>query len=287
MIILVYGKGWIGKQITKLLSMSTNTVFTPNTRVNNTNEVEKDILRYKPDRIVCLIGRTTGYGFQTIDYLEQSDKLSENIQDNLFSTISLALLTQKYKIHLTSLGTGCIFNYDNEHKENSNIGFNETDVPNFFGSSYSTVKGYTDRLLHQFNNVLNIRIRMPITNIDEPGKNFISKIIRYEKIISIPNSMTVLPELLPYLVELIDKSHTGTINFTNPGVITHNQILDMYREIVDPTFTYKNFNLDQLHDITLCKRSNNYLNTTKLEKLFPNIQPIELAIKNTLLNWKK
>ena len=33
-----------------------------------------------------------------------------------------------------------------------------------FGSSYSTVKGYTDRLIHLVNeNSLNLRIRMPIT----------------------------------------------------------------------------------------------------------------------------
>ena len=43
-------------------------------------------------------------------------------------------------------------------------GFNESSLPNFFGSSYSIVKGFTDQLMHLFeNNVLNLRIRMPIT----------------------------------------------------------------------------------------------------------------------------
>ena len=50
-----------------------------------------------------------------------------------------------------------IFNYDEEHKINSNLGFLESDKPNFFGSSYSTVKGFTDQLMHLFNdNVLNL-----------------------------------------------------------------------------------------------------------------------------------
>ena len=44
-----------------------------------------------------------------------------------------------------------------------------------------------------FKNVLNLRIRMPITG--EPNaRNFITKITNYEKICSIKNSMTVLPE---------------------------------------------------------------------------------------------
>ena len=35
---------------------------------------------------------------------------------------------------------------------NELTGFNETDKPNFFGSSYSIVKGYTDRLMHELYN---------------------------------------------------------------------------------------------------------------------------------------
>ena len=40
---------------------------------------------------------------------------------------------------------------------------------------------------------------------------------------------------------MIDKSTTGTYNLTNPGYICHNDILDMYTEIVDKDFKYKNF----------------------------------------------
>ena len=66
---------------------------------------------------------------------------------------------------------------------------------------YSIVKGFTDQIIKLFPNVLNLRIRMPITGIPNP-RNFITKIATYEKICSIPNSMTVLPELLPMVLEL-------------------------------------------------------------------------------------
>jgi hypothetical protein len=42
---------------------------------------------------------------------------------------------------------------------------------------------------------------MPISGENNP-RNFVTKIAKYEKIISIPNSMSVLPELLPILVDL-------------------------------------------------------------------------------------
>lgn len=285
---LIYGgNGWIGKQIINILEQDKeNEIILSKERVNNVNLIENELINIKPDRVISLIGRTSGGKFKTIDFLEHNDKLDINIQDNLFSIISLAFLTKKYNIHLTSMGTGCIFNYDNEHKINTNNGFMENDIPNFKGSNYSIVKGYTDQLLHNFDNVLNVRIRMPITNID-CEKNFISKIIRYKKICSIPNSMTVLPELLPYLVKLIYNSITGTINLTNPGYISHNEILDMYKDIIDNNFTYENFSIDEQNKILLGKRSNNFLNTDKLLFYFPNILDIKTSIRNVLLNWKK
>ena len=146
-------------------------------------------------------------------------------------------------------------------------GFNEESLPNFFGSSYSVVKGFTDRLMHGYEeSVLNLRIRMPITNINNP-RNFITKITTYEKICSIPNSMTVLPELLPLVLTMMINKTTGTVNLTNPGLISHNDILELYKEIVDQSFTWNNFSIEEQNLILASKRSNNYLDT-KLELYF-------------------
>ena len=65
---------------------------------------------------------------------------------------------------------------------------------------------------------------MPI-NSDNNNRNFITKILNYEKICSIHNSMSVLPELIPIMIDMMDKKIDGTFNFTNPGVISHNEIL--------------------------------------------------------------
>lgn len=50
---------------------------------------------------------------------------------------------------------------------------------------------------------------------------------RYDKVIDIPNSMTVLPELLPLSIEMAKRKLTGIMNYTNPGAISHNEILQV------------------------------------------------------------
>jgi dTDP-glucose 4,6-dehydratase len=289
--ILIYGKGWIAQQFIDILENQKINFILGNERCDNLNKLEEEILKNSPTHIISFIGRTHGQigdkKFTTIDYLEQEGKLVENIRDNLFAPLQLALLSSKHQIHFTYLGTGCIFKFDEIHPFGEEInGFSENSLPNFFGSSYSIVKGFTDQLMHLLEkNTLNLRIRMPITGKPNP-RNFITKITTYEKICSIPNSMTVLPELLPFIPQLMEKNITGTLNFTNPGLISHNEILTMFHEIVDPDFVWENFSLEEQRRILASDRSNNYLDTSKLEELFPTIKNIKTSVREMLEEYK-
>tara|TARA_Y100000992_G_scaffold282956_1_gene231873 strand:+ start:1296 stop:3224 length:1929 start_codon:yes stop_codon:yes gene_type:complete len=290
--VLVYGtRGWIGGQFVDILNNKGIENYAGNSRVDNDETLKKEIESLKPTHVVSFIGRTHGKVddkvYTTIDYLEQKGKLVENMRDNLYGPLLLSQICKENNVHFTYLGTGCIFKFDDEHpfglEEN---GFTEESLPNFYGSSYSVVKGYTDRLIKFYNNdVLNLRIRMPITGCYN-ARNFITKITTYEKVCSIPNSMTVLPELLPFVVEMMERKMTGTINLTNPGLVSHNEILDMYKEIVDSDFEYKNFTQNEQREILDADRSNNYLDTTKLESLFPDILNIKESIRKILYEYK-
>jgi nucleoside-diphosphate-sugar epimerase len=291
--VLVYGsKGWIGCQFTKILESNNIIYCEGKARVDNIDDVMSELLKTSPTHIVSFIGRTHGkIGekiYTTIDYLEQPNKLQDNVRDNLFSPLVLAFLCKKFNIHFTYLGTGCIFKYDGEHPLGKEVnGFTEDSLPNFFGSSYSTVKGFTDQLMKFFDDsVLNLRIRMPITG-EYNTRNFISKITTYKKICSIPNSMTVLPELLPKVLDMMQKRVTGTINLTNPGLISHDEILDMYSEIVDPDFIWKNFSEKEQRKILDSDRSNNYLDTKKLEQLYPDVKNIKESVRDMLQLYKQ
>jgi dTDP-4-dehydrorhamnose reductase len=293
-ILLFGGNGWIGSKVVKLLTNAGIPVYTSTSRADDIESIKDELENISGvTHVMSFIGRTHGVyegeKITTIDYLEKPGRLVENVRDNLFAPVSLALLCKEQNIHFTYLGTGCIFDYDEQDhpfglEEN---GFNEEDKPNFFGSSYSIVKGFTDQLMHNFETTaLNVRIRMPITE-EVNERNFITKITNYKKICSIPNSMSVLTELLPVMINMALEGQTGTINLTNPGLVSHNEILEMYKEIIDPTFQWDNFSIEEQNTILLSKRSNNFLDTTKLESLYPSVKNIKDSIRDILIKMKK
>lgn len=289
-IYLVGHKGWIGQMISKCCEEYSIPVFFSDLR-GESDELVQDILSKNVTHVFCCLGRThgtfQGKTYTTIDYLQNPDTLYQNMNDNLYVPLRLANFCEKNKIHFTYLGTGCIYSY--EEDKNS---FNETDAPNFFGSNYSIVKGFTNQLMKD-TNALHLRIRMPITSQKNP-RNFITKITSYEKICSIPNSMSVLDELIPLAIHMMKENVVGSYNFTNPGVISHNEILEMYRDIVDPDFVWKNFTIDEQNQILLSKRSNNHLDTLKLENTFTKLKekyadltlnPISEAVNKCLVKY--
>lgn len=266
-VVIVYGyQGWIGGMVVDLLKKESRVerIVLSQCRVGNDpdSKIIDELDQEKPTHAISLVGRTHGPGYSTIDYLEVGgpEKLKENVRDNLYAPVVLSLLCSKRGIHFTSMGTGCIFKYiDNNYLGE---GVNEEEIPNFFGSSYSVVKGFTDRLLHHMN-VLNVRIRMPVSD-DWSARNFIVKIKSYEKVVNIPNSITVLPELLPLMIDMSLRKEVGTINLVNPDSISHNEILEMYKEIIDPSFVINNFTVEEQSKILKADRSNCKLDASKL-----------------------
>ena len=281
-LVLIYGhQGCIGNKFVECLKAKQIKYVLGKSRVDDEAKLSKEIAEVKPTHVISTIGRTHGPGYKTIDYLEQPGKVKDNVRDNLYAPIILAHLAVKHGFHLTYLGTGCIFTGGYE------TGFTEDDDPNFFGSSYSIVKGFTDRMMRFMfsDTVLNLRIRMPISSDPSP-RNLITKLINYQKICSIPNSMTVLDQLIPIAVEMLLKKPTGTINLINPGLITHNEILGLYRDIVDPNFKWENFTLEEQSKILLAGRSNNHLDSSKLLALYP-VSDIHSAMTKVLHQYEE
>jgi dTDP-4-dehydrorhamnose reductase len=257
--------GWIGQLIINYCKKINIDITYSNYR-GESLEILNDILNKKPTHVICCSGRTHGFlngkEYKTIDYLENIETLQQNLNDNLYVPIKLANFCDSNNIHFTYVGTGCIYNYNDAHP----LPYTEDDIPNFFGSNYSIVKGFTNELIKS-TRALHLRIRMPITS-QISQRNFITKITNYEKICSIPNSMSVLDELIPIAIHMMIENIRGTYNLTNPGIIEHNDILKIYKEIVDNNFTWENFSIDEQDKILLSKRSNNHLDTTKLEDIF-------------------
>ncbi len=271
---LVFGgkTGWIGQKIVALLQETGHTAICAESRLEDRESLIKEITAIHPDYIINAAGLT---GRPNVDWCE--DHKQETIRTNVIGVLNLADITCQKNIHMTNIGTGCIYEYDKDHTMENHCGFTEQDEPNFTGSFYSKTKVMVDKLLQNYPNVLNLRIRMPISD-DLNQRNFITKIINYKKVVNIPNSMSVLSDLLPLIPIMIERGLTGNYNFTNPGVISHNEILNLYKEYIDPNFIYENFSLEEQAKILKAPRSNNELDASKLLAEFPDILPIKQSI---------
>ncbi|CAF0871653.1 unnamed protein product [Rotaria sp. Silwood1] len=276
MLWLIYGTaGWIGGQCRDLLNVAGQKVVSGR-RVASLKDVEEDIIAYKPDRVICAIGRTHGEGIPNIDYLEKPGKLKDNMRDNLLAPMFIAQATMQYSklaapIPTLYIGTGCIYEYANSNDLTNP--YTENDPPNFFGSSYSTVKGATDLLIDAYPHVINARIRMPIS--DEPNpRDFITKILGYKKITSLPNSMTVMSDVLPILLALThDGKFGGRINACNKGWVDHDWILKTYQEKTGEVLNYELEPVEEQNARLAARRSNNVLSTDKLEQWLKMLSP--------------
>eukprot|EP00512_Aurantiochytrium_limacinum_P011822 CAMPEP_0171566726 /NCGR_PEP_ID=MMETSP0961-20121227/734_1 /TAXON_ID=87120 /ORGANISM="Aurantiochytrium limacinum, Strain ATCCMYA-1381" /LENGTH=346 /DNA_ID=CAMNT_0012120507 /DNA_START=40 /DNA_END=1080 /DNA_ORIENTATION=+ len=269
---LVYGghSGWIGQLLVQLISDQAQKceVVIAKSRMEDRAAVYNELQKVAPTNVLCAAGVT---GRPNVDWCE--DHRKETIRSNVTGTLTLCDVCDELNIHLTLFATGCIYSYDAKHPLGSGKGFTEMDPPNFDGSFYSKTKGLVEHLIQPFlDNTLVLRVRMPLCDDMNAPRNFIYKIARYERVVNIPNSMTSLPDMLPVAVLMASRG-------------SHNECLELYREYIDPEFTWKNFTEEEQALVLKAPRSNNMLDTTKLVSALPDIiiPDILTATKNLFM----
>jgi len=269
--VLIFGNGFVAGKFKHALD---NAIIST-ADITDRQAVTAEIQKIKPDVVINCAGKT---GKPNVDWCE--DHKAETFNSNTIGPLILAHACSQLNTYMVHIGSGCIYTGDNKGK-----GFTEEDAPNFFGSFYSRTKIWSEQALTAFP-VLQLRLRMPVDNIPGP-RNLITKIIRYPKIISIPNSVSILDDFINAAKKLIEKKRTGIYNVTNPGAITNAEILELYKEIVEPKHTYEIISIEELSKLTKAQRSNCVLNTRKLESEGIKLPPIKEAIKKTLLKYKE
>ena len=281
MILIYGGRGYIGNHIVKELEKNNLEFVLSSNRIYNYTDIENDIKLYKPEFIVSAAGYSTP---NTIDHYESHKE--ELILTNTTGNLILADLTSKYNIHLTLIMSGCIYQYKDYSDFNYyKLKFTENSIPNFSGSFYSKNRIETEQLLSNYDHICVLRLRMPISNNLHP-KSLITKIIKYSTIINIPNSMTVLDDLIKFIPIVLEKNLTGTFNLTNSGVITHSEILDMYIKYINPNYKYTIISEEEESKKVLVARSNCHLSNGKISK-FIYIPNIHNSIENIFKDWNK
>ncbi|GAV65162.1 Epimerase domain-containing protein, partial [Cephalotus follicularis] len=202
----------------------------------------------------------------------------ETIRANVVGALTLADVCREHGLLMINYATGCIFEYDASHPLGSGIGFKEEDKPNFARPFYSKTQAMAEELLKEYHNVCTLRVRMAISSDLNNPRNFIANISKYDKVVNIPNSMSNLDELLPISIEMAKRNCRGIWNFTNPGVVSHNEILEMYKSYIDPNFKWFNFTPEEQAKVIVAPRSNNEMDASKLKQEFPELLPIKESL---------
>ena len=273
--ILLFGStGFIGSHFKEALEEKGYRVFGPRIEVRDLDEVKKAFEDIRPDIAINATGKT---GTPNVDWCETHP--AETFTVNVGGSLNIASVALENKVPMVQIGSGCLYNGDNGGK-----GFSESDGPNYFGSLYTRSRIYSEAMLREFPNVLQLRVRIPITGKPHP-KNLIDKLLRYPKIINVPNSCTVIEDFIPAVIQLMEKGATGVFNMTNIGAMDHKRIMAMYNEIVDPDFEINLMPKKEEADLCL-RRSNCVLNTDKREKLGVHMPPLADSFRRILKEYK-
>jgi len=255
--IYIFGaNGYFGSHFTEYYQAQGDTVFTDRIDVTDSAVVISTLKNAQPDVVINCAGKT---GFPNVDWCESNK--TETAQVNIFGALNIARACESLGIYMVHIGSGCIYAGNGR----SGNGFTEKEPANFFGSFYSQTKAVSEQMLSEFN-PLQLRVRIPIEG--KPGtKNVIDKLLKYERVVSIENSFTIVEDFIPASAELIKRRERGIFNMTNQGAMDHKFLMELYREIVDPSRSFDYMTESEMNAITKAPRSNCTLDVSKREGL--------------------
>lgn len=269
MSILVFGNGWIGNKFIERYPEARMSIVI----AKSPQDIEQVLETEDPDVVLNCAGVT---GQPNVDWCETHQV--ETAVGNTMFPIMLAQACAERGIHLTHLGSGCIFYGDSPQPG----GWREDDYPNPV-AYYSKTKAAADFVLGPMPNTAVVRLRVPMDATPSP-KNSITKLAAYSKVIDVSNSVTVVDDLLDVLYQVMEKRATGIFHAVNPQPLAWRDLLKWYEEIVDPNHKNEWITEDQLvaQGMAAKKRSTNVLANLRLPEIGINMRPTEEAVKATL-----
>lgn len=268
--ILIFGKGFIGNRLQKVFNCDITDRI-----ILKLQDAQEELEKYNPDVVINCIGIT---GVHNVDGCEL-DKENTLIA-NTFVPIMLAEAALRKNIKLVHISSGCIFHYD--YAKDSSL--DEERVPDYFDLYYSRSKIYSERallpLVKQYN-ILIVRLRIPLDNRPSP-KNLLDKLIKYRKVIDVPNSVAYIPDFVQALQHLISIDAKGIFNVVNSQGLRYPDLMEVYKKY-KPDFTYEVIPLERLK----LNRTNLVLSTEKLGKSGFKVRPINAVLEECVKEYLK
>ena len=287
MILLLGGNGYVGSAIQKNLT-GRGLPFTVASRASsdysNLNVLVKMLRELRPEFLINAAGYT---GKPNVDACEihRAECLDGN-------AVLPGVIREACEQTLTPWGhvsSGCIFT----GAKSDGSGFKETDAPNFSFrqnncSFYSGCKALGEEVIDGAENCFIWRLRIPFNNINSE-RNYISKMIRYDRLLMATNSLSQLDEFADACVaSWTQRVPFGTYNLTNPGSVTTRDVVRLIQKHGLSSRDFQFFDSDDQFMKLAAKtpRSNCVLDSTKAIAAGLPLSPIEEALEKAIKNWQ-
>jgi dTDP-4-dehydrorhamnose reductase len=271
-VIAVFGAGYLGQLMSERIAGAVLSRADITDRV----AVRAELKRLGATAVINCAGKT---GRPNVDWCESHQ--AETMRGNVEGPIALAEVCADHGAYLLHLGSGCIFYGDSPVAG----GWREEDFANPT-SFYSRSKYAADLVLSRLPNVGIVRLRMPIGS-EANGRNLITKLAAYKRVVDVENSVTIVDDLIELLTKLIPRKAQGIFHGTNSGGMRHRDLLALYKQHVDPAHTYELISESVLNSSGLVEkaRSNCLLASERLQELGLSMRPIEVALADTMQKY--
>jgi len=186
------------------------------------------------------------------------------------------------------VSSGCIYTGTRA----DGAGFREDDAPNFCFrappcSFYSGTKALGEEILAGAPDCYIWRLRIPFNEVDS-SRNYLSKLMRYARLLEATNSITQLDEFARATFACWEKRvPCGIYNVTNPGEVSTRQVAGLIEKagLADHEFSFFDDEREFMSKAAVAPRSNCVLDSGKLAAAGIRMTPVEEALDRALRNW--
>lgn len=252
--------------------------------LHSVGAISRFLVEVSADAMINCAGCT---GKPNVDACE-SDKVNCLAVNAVLPSI-VATACQRADVPWGHVSSGCI--YTGRHRDGH--GFREIDPPNFSFrqnncSFYSGSKALGEELLADCDGGYIWRLRIPFSSIDS-SRNFLSKLMRYDRLLEAENSLSHLTEFTNAAIRSFElQIPFGTYNLTNPGSVTTSEVVAMIHEAGITGKDFRFFDSEEQFMKLAAKtpRSNCVLDSSKAVAVGLNLSPVRDALRASLLDWK-
>lgn len=211
------------------------------------------------------------------------DHKEATIRGNLLLPTILTMACMERGVSLLHVSTGCLYNGDN-----GGVGWRESDEAQLrFDTGagwYVGSKQMAEKVVSGYARSYCCRARIPFDHIDGPV-NYLSKLMRFKKIVSEPNSLAHRGDFVKACLDMYEKKAPyGIYNMTNPGAMTAREIVELLQELNPKKYEF--WDTAEFVKQARCLKSNCVLNTDKLKNAGIAMRPAQEAVVDSVACWK-